>query len=113
MTPNRQSRNQKEKLRPELPVPHKEKVASLDVDDVEDCLALSSTSFAGEVPVPREQNVGSFERHDVKKGPAPSSTSDPRRKSKIPRGAKRSPSSAKDVLKGDSIEARRALQKMQ
>jgi hypothetical protein len=30
MTPNRQARNQKEKLRPEIPVPHKETVASLD-----------------------------------------------------------------------------------
>jgi hypothetical protein len=144
MTPNRQARNQKEKLRPEIPVPHKETVASLDVHGVEHCPALSSTSFSDEEPVPHEQNVGSFAHDDVEKGPAPSSTSfsdevpvpheqnvgsfahddgekgpapsstsDPRRKSKIPRAPKRSTSSAKDVLKGDSIEARRALRKRQ
>jgi hypothetical protein len=125
MTPNRQARNQKEKLRTERPVPHKENVASLDVDAVEDCPALSSTSFSvraskilrgakgstssahegipGEVPVPHEENVGSFEHHDVEKGPAPCSTSDPRRKSNIPRGAKRSTSPAKEKEKITSI----------
>jgi hypothetical protein len=102
---------EKGKQRLEKFAPQKETVASLDNGDVEDCLASSSTSSSGVLPLPREQQVGSYEHDDDDKGSALSSTSDPRRKSKIPQGVKRSTSSAKDVLKGGSVRERRELRK--